>query len=135
VEPAAPNPYAAPASINTPPPWASGAPKSAPANGKEPFSLQAAKFSAYAPFVLFLMNCCVRGPLEDTQGTQDGMLLASMIFGICLLTTLAALVLGFVGLKGGISRRSVRTILYAAAGILLNAGVLTMTAMFFLRRW
>lgn len=117
---AAENPFASPAGVS----HESSAGKGS--NPKEPFSHQAAKFSAYAPFILLLMGFCVQGQIAAHQGTDTGVQLAMVLAGISILTTLAAFVLGWVGVVGGFARRAGWTIAYALVGILLNAGLLTL---------
>jgi hypothetical protein len=92
---------------------------------KEPFSHQAAKFSAYTPFILFLLGACLQGQMKAHAGTDTGTQLAFAIGGLFVLTTLGAFVLGVVGLVGGLQRRANRTVLLAVGGILLNALVLS----------
>jgi len=104
------------------------APSSAAVSGrpKEPFSHQAAKFSAYAPFILLVLGACLNGQMRAHAGTDTGVQLAFAIGSLFLLTTTAAFVLGWFGLHGGIVRRAVWTIVLAAAGIFLNGGLLAM---------
>ena len=99
-------------------------PETTPQDSKEPFSHQAAKFSAYAPFILLLLGMCVQGQVKAHAGTPTGMQLALALGAISLLTTAAAGVLGCVGLVGGIARRATWTIAMASIGILLNLGIL-----------
>lgn len=91
---------------------------------KEPFSHQAARFSAYAPFILFLLGGCVQGQMKAHAGTDVGRQLALALGALFFLTTVAAFVLGLVGLYGGIARRAVWTIAFAAGGVLLNTCLL-----------
>ena len=90
---------------------------------KEPFSHQAAKFSAYAPFVLFLLGVGFQVFVKDQEGAS-----AWILGGVSALTTLAAYVLGFVGLFGGIQRRAAKTIIFAIVGITLNSGLVALWA-------
>ena len=102
--------------------------KPAPLAGeKQPFSLQAAKFSLYAPFILFLINFCASSQLEfeDNADLQGQMRFAIGL--IVVLTTLAAFVLGFVGVIGGIMRRAAGTIIIAVLGVLLNGLLIAST--------
>jgi hypothetical protein len=111
------NPY-------SPPTTETSIPAAEPAaKGKEPFSLQAAKFSLYAPFILFLMGMCLSGQVDLHRKTPVGNQLAVALGGLSFLTTSAAFILGFVGFIGGIQRKSVRTIIYSALGIILNGGL------------
>lgn len=130
--PAAENPYVSPTAAAEPPRPASpfkagGAGK--PAKPKEPFSHQAAKFSAYAPFILLLMSWCVRGQFDHYEATDTGTQLSVAIGALAVLTTLAAFVLGIVGLVGGIRRRAAWTAVLASLGVLMNAGILTLWGM------
>jgi hypothetical protein len=93
---------------------------------KELFSHQAAKFSAYAPFILLVLGSCVQGQTKAHAGTDVGFQLAVALGGLFFLTTVAAFVLGVVGLFGGIARRATWTIALALAGILLNTGLLAL---------
>jgi len=116
------NPYQPPPDVPPPPP-------AKKILGKEPFSHQAAKFSLFAPFILFLVNLfCVNSTLDDYAGTETGRQIAFLIGGLWALTVLAALVLGVVGVIGGIQRRAVWTIICAVFGILLNGGLILITA-------
>ena len=116
------NPYDSPPTSTAPPSTERGG------KAKEPFSHQAAKFSAYAPFILFLMGFCVQGQLEAHQGTQTGAQLSVLLSGLSSLTTLAAFVLGVIGIVGGIQRRAWRTIAYAVVGLVLNAALIALWA-------
>jgi hypothetical protein len=91
---------------------------------KEPFSHQAAKFSAYAPFVLFLFGIGFRVLVKDQEGASVSLILG----GVSALTTLVAYVLGFVGLVGGIQRRAAKTIIFAIVGITFNSGLVALWA-------
>jgi hypothetical protein len=117
--PVSSNPYTAPAEVN---PFA----ETQVGKAKEPFSLQAAKFSAYAPFILFLMGTCLQGRVRALEGEDVGRQVALVLGSLSFFTTLAALILGLVGMVGGISRSSVKTIVYSIVGILLNAGLVTL---------
>jgi hypothetical protein len=97
-----------------------------PDRKKEPFSHQAAKFSAYAPAVLFALGMCVQGAVAEHRGTPTGMQMAWALGGLSMLTTLSAFVLGFVGLFGGIARRAGSTIVFALIGIVFNAGMIAL---------
>jgi hypothetical protein len=115
------NPFASPTSTSQSPPLIANA-----SNPKEPFSHQAAKFSAYAPFILFLMGMCLQGQVAAHRETETGMQLGMALAGISICTALAAFVFGFIGLAGGIMRRSGWTIVLALVGILLNGGLLSL---------
>ena len=95
-------------------------------DAKEPFSTQAAKFSLYAPFILFLVGLVLRVQIQAHAGTDTGRQMGIALGGLSFLTTLAAFGLGFVGLVGGISRRATRTILFSILGILLNGGLIAL---------
>ena len=112
------NPYDSPTEI-TPPR------RPAPtADGKPPFSHQAAKFSLYAPLVVFMISCFSRPIIRDNQGTDAGRQLGLFLAGLSVLLTVSAFTLGIVGLVGGVQRSSVRIILMAGLGVLLNACML-----------
>ena len=100
--------------------------------GKVPFSLQAAKFSLYAPFIVFLISCCASRP-----GFEENPDLRSQIgFAIGLIvwvTTLAAFGLGIVGVIGGIKRRATGTIAIAVLGILLNSALIVSAVALFVQ--
>lgn len=74
------------------------------------------------------MGMCLQGQIAAHRGTDVGVQLAIALGGLSILTSLAAFVLGFVGLVGGLSRRAIWTVVYAAIGILLNGGLLTLWA-------
>jgi hypothetical protein len=114
----APNPFASPKSAAV-----SVLPRK-PDRKKEPFSHQAAKFSAYAPAVLFALGMCVGASVRQHEGTETGRLMAWAFAGLQIVTTVSALVFGGIGLVGGIGRRAGPTIVYALIGILFNAGLL-----------
>jgi hypothetical protein len=114
------NPYQSPATSSSLPSPAKTA------KAKEPFSHQSAKFSAYAPFILFLMSWCVQGQIAAHRGTPTGVQLSTALAWLSILTTVAAFALGFVGLVGGIQRRAARTIVLSVVGILLNTALLTL---------
>lgn len=116
------NPYA------PPPAAASPATSTSAPKGKEPFSHQAAKFSAYAPFILLLMGMCLQGQVVAHEGTETGFQLAVALSALSITTAFAAFVLGFVGLVGGFSRRAAWTIILSMVGILLNGGLLSLWA-------
>src|SRR5687767_4960364 len=105
----------------------------APVAAKEPFSHQAAKFSAYAPFILFLLGMCLQGQNKAHAGTEAGAQLLLVLRTIFFLTTLSAFVLGLVALAGGIVRRASWTIWLAVAGVLLNSAILTLWVVILVR--
>jgi len=114
-------------STNAPPPLLPAS-SSASVKGqpKEPFSHQAAKFSAYSPFILFLLGGCLQVQLRTHAGTDTGVQLAFVLGGLFILTTAIAFALAIVGICGGVARRAIWTIAQATAGIALNAGLLTL---------
>ena len=96
---------------------------------KQPFSLQAAKFSLYAPFVLILINLFVigitaqQGADADRRELEEQAQIRFVISALISITMVAALVLGIVGFIGGIRRRAVGTIIMALLGVLINGGL------------
>lgn len=86
-------------------------------DGKDPFALQAAKFSLYSPFIMFLLGCVLR----NVVGGQH--VVATVISAIVVLTTLAAFVMGFVGVVLGTRLGRTGIIVRSIGGIFLN-GVL-----------
>ena len=111
------NPYSAPASQ---PPSAAedGAPKP-----KQPFLLQAAKFSLYAPFILFLLSLVMGGQVDAHKGTVTGKYMVLILFGVQVFTTLAALILGVVAVVGGFRHRAFGTAVRGVFGVILNTGM------------
>ena len=90
---------------------------------KPPFYDQAAKFSLYAPFILFLMNLChpsrTNGKLDEAD-----IQVAYVLAWIAILTIIAAFGLGVAGLVGGIAHRAIGTAIRAILGILLNGAMI-----------
>jgi hypothetical protein len=121
------NPYDGPPPPSSPPLIPAPAEK-----GKEPFSHQAAKFSAYTPFLLMLLGLCLQGTNKPHEGTDTGWQLAVVLGTISVLTTLTAFVFGCIGLGGGIVRRAAWTIVLAIAGIVVNSLVIAISANIFL---
>jgi hypothetical protein len=91
---------------------------------RDSFSHQAAKFSLFAPLVVFLLGTCLNMQMTELRGNDTGRMMAFALAGISLLTTLAAFTFGFVGIVGGIRRGAARTIIYAILGLIVNGGIL-----------
>jgi hypothetical protein len=91
--------------------------------GREPFAVQAAKFSLYAPFVIIVLNILLQEGFKADDGSANAALVRSAKFiigGLSAITFLAGLVLGVVALFG-ISKHGAAKILWRAiAGICLN---------------
>ena len=117
------NPYQSPTSPNT---SDSNKPTES-TDSKPPFSLQAAKFSLYSPFIMVLISFCTTSQMQFKENPELRSQISFAIGLIVNLTTLAALVLGVVGLIGGIQRRSSGTIAIAVLGVLLNGALVAST--------
>jgi len=89
------------------------------AKAAQPFSLQAARFAFYAPFMVMFINLILVEPQRrSASGDTSGVGFAFSL--IAALTILAGFAFGVVGLVGGIRRKAVGTILFAALGTLIN---------------
>ncbi len=103
-------------------------------DGKQPFSLQAAKFSLIAPFFSIAMNLFVsvvivpdrdgnNAPREVQEQAQ-----VRFAFGILSgLVIVAGFVLGAVGIVGGIARSAIGTIVMSIFGVLINGSLIGST--------
>ena len=106
-------------------------PRSKRTDGKDPFYLQATKFSLFAPLVLIVMDffvqCIVKLQPDSTAASSKGAMYAVSVITatLILLTTVAALVLGFVGCIGAAKRSDGTSIVLSVIGILLNCLILS----------
>lgn len=118
------NPYDSPRDANAPPSGDLG-------NGKRrSFVDQAAKFSLYSPVVVVIINA-FSGTLRrgDELARQGGFVLV----WLCTLMTIAALILGIVGLVGGVIKGRMGVVVRSLLGVLINGGMIYLTVSLVLR--
>ncbi len=130
--PSADSPYRSPASAaraDSPP----RLPRVGHPSNTQPFVLQAARFSAFAPVALFVMGSFVRTLMQPgSVNASDKTWIALSFAAVAVLISLAAIVLGLIGFVGGVRLRWYRLLAYSIVGIVLNSGliVLWFSAMF-----
>ena len=92
-------------------------------SAREPFAVQAAKFSLYTPIVLIVLNMAVQGGAKGSQTvSNDGLARLGIIIlsSISLVLVIAGFVLGLVALAG-MKRHGTKNILgRAVTGVVLN---------------
>lgn len=93
---------------------------------QERFAMQAAKFSAFAPFVMAIMEGMAgkihRNP-NSSSSLPSTFEVAVVIFGIRSIVTIAAFLLGVYAIRVGIRFRKWKIIGLSLFGVLLNAVV------------
>jgi hypothetical protein len=89
-----------------------------------PFSLQAARFSFFAPFILGAMNCLVQPLVTRDLERRPELPLVVVLAWLLVITLLSALVLGVIGFIGGVRRKALGTMALAGIGIVLDIGML-----------
>jgi hypothetical protein len=88
-------------------------------NGR--FARQAAKFSLFAPFVLWFMNSMALRVLQDQKGTDVGYQTAFVLVLTTVLTNAVALGFGIFAVVQGVRFRLVGVIVMSILGVFLNA--------------
>src|SRR5262249_5943766 len=87
---------------------------------RQPFYVQAARFSFWAPFVMGLMNIVLQRRVLDELQYDSTVPLVVIIAGIVGTTMMAGIVLGMFGFVVSARRREWSTMTLAVIGIVLD---------------